>query len=210
MASTALTRSTPRPPAKQQMRVYLPSADAEPPVEEVAVCYHAATRCSTIIAGFAVVMPGDLLKPTRGSADQAFVRQVFFAGLVMALGFEPRIVAKAIGRDKQTVEHACKVIGSLRNAELIEIVRILGEAGVREFFDGAEIEVVRAPPKTDARGRIVAPGEIIDVLRGDEVEEFIEGADRLIAKMFSAFELVAVAGPAYCAEVKRRKMAMAR
>ncbi|MET0547282.1 MAG: helix-turn-helix domain-containing protein [Caulobacterales bacterium] len=72
-----------------------------------------------LASGFAAFSFGveeeDLLQPTRGSADTAFVRQ---AAMYLAhVSFEMSLarVASAFERDRSTVAHACRLIEDRRD-----------------------------------------------------------------------------------------------
>lgn len=182
--------------------------EEEPTSEEVAACKEAADRVSCVVAGFARMDPAKLFKSTRGAAKEAFPRQLAMAGLVMELGFSSLTVGRAIGRDKATVDHACRVVEALRGGmEAHDLVLILGEEGCREYLDGKQLII----EYQDARGRIIDPervsnvkGLTVNVLSGgDAVEEFITEAEGLIDGIFAAFQLVAVRGLAYCAAVAK-------
>lgn len=162
--------------------------------EVIAIAKRAAERCAGVVAVFAMVAPDRLWLATRGSPKEAFARQLWMAGLVRGLGFSSAVVGQAIGRHKDTVDHACAIIGSLHgDIEAGELIAVLGEPGVREFLGGADLIVT-----TDAQGRL-------EIVRGGEaVEECLEHAERLIDDLFAAFELVAVRGEAFCREIARR------
>lgn len=184
-------------------------AQDRPENEAVTACREAAQRCACVIAGFFQIAPDQLFKSTRGAAREAFPRQLMMAGLVSELGFAAAIVGEAVGRDTATVEHACRIVEALRGGlEACDLVQILGEDGCREYLGGGDQLVVEY---RNARGDVVAPeiGEstkhlvahVID--GGDVVEEFIESAEGLVDDLFAAFQLVAVRGAAYCADVRR-------
>lgn len=160
----------------------------------VAIAKRAAERCAGVVAVFAMVAPDKLKLETRGNPKEAFARQLWMAGLVRGLGFSAAIVGQAIGRHKDTVEHACAVIGALHgDAEVSDLIAVLGEPGVREFLGGADLIVT-----TDSQGRL----EVVS--GGEAVEECLAHAERLIDDLFAAFELVAVRGEAFCREIARR------
>lgn len=147
------------------------------PRDDVAVARDAAERCACVTAGFFRVNPEALFRETRGSAGEAFARQVWMGGLVMELGFSSGLLGKAIGRDPATIDHACRIIEALRggmNAE--DLSDILGASGVQEFLGGE-----------------------------DRVEAFITTAERVLDDLYAAFVLVAVRGSAYCREQERLK-----
>lgn len=170
------------------------SASQIEPAEIVAIAKRAADRCAGVVAVFAMVAPDRLWLSTRGTPREAFARQLWMAGLVRGLGFAPAIVGAAIGRHKDTVDHACAIIGSLHGeTDAADLIAILGEPGVREFLGGADLIVT-----TDAQGRL----EIVS--GGEAVEELLQHAERLIDDLFAAFELVAVRGEAFCRELARR------
>lgn len=164
---------------------------------EVEACQRAVNDCAHVIKAFTHIKVEDLLKSTRGAAQEAFPRQLLMAGLVSEIGFSSLTVGRAIGRDKATVEHACRIVEALRGGSTADyIVRLLGEEGVREFLGGDEL-VVRYE-REDERQR-----EPIIVRGAEKVEVFIERAESLIDDIFAAFRLVAVKGPAYRAGVEQ-------
>lgn len=137
----------------------------------------AAARCACVIAGFFTVMPEALLKPTRGTADEAFARQFLIAGLVLGLGFSREAAAHAVGRSVDTIDHACMIISALRfNMDAEELAELLGDQDLQEFF-----------------------GDL------DGAREFIQHAQPLVDDLFAAFALVTVRGGAYCRERSRLK-----
>lgn len=168
----------------------------------IAIARDAAARTACVVAAFAKVLPERLASESRGTPAEAFARTIWMAGMVRALGFTPAEAAAAVGRSKDTVEHACRVVAALQGAlDTGEAIALLGEPGVRDFLgDGAESLIVTV----DAQGRV-------EVVKGGEaVEECLAHAERLIDDLFAAFELVAVRGAAYCREIERRKVERAR
>ncbi len=171
-----------------------PATTAVSEVDVVAIAKRAADRCAGVVAVFAMVGPDRLWLDTRGNPKEAFARQLWMAGLVRGLGFTPAVVGAAVGRHKDTVAHACAIIGALHgDVDAAELIGVLGEPGVREFLGGADLIVT-----TDAQGRL----EIVS--GGEAVEECLQHAERLIDDLFAAFELVAVRGEAFCREIARR------
>lgn len=153
---------------------------------EVLACRSASDDCACVIAGFFHVDPDALFKSTRGAAHEAFPRQLMMAGLVAGLGYSSLTVGRAIGRDKATVEHACRLIEAIRfeagsrdNFGVDDLIDIVGFDGVQDFLGGR-----------------------------DGAEEFLKHADRQIDEFFAAFRLVAVNGAAYRGELERRKLEM--
>lgn len=145
--------------------------------DDVAVAKDAAERCACVVAGFFRVDPTAMFRETRGSAGEAFARQVWMAGLVVELGFSSGLLGKAIGRDPATIDHACRIVEALRGGMSVDdLCDILGASGVQQFLSGE-----------------------------DGVEAFIESAENTIEELFAAFVLVAVRGAAYCREQDRLK-----
>lgn len=161
--------------------------------EILAIAKDAASRCACVIAGFAKVLPDRLAIDTRGNPREAFARQLWMAGMVRALGFSSAQVGAAVGRHKDTVEHALTIIDALYGGDPKEMLAALGEPGVREFLGGRDLVIT-----TDAQGRM----EVVS--GGEAVEELTRHAERLLDDMFAAFELVAVRGSAFCREIARR------
>ena len=64
--------------------------------------------------------PAELFAPTRGSPRAAFARQVamYLAHTGFALSFET--IARAFGRDRTTVSHACHVVEDGRDDVLLD------------------------------------------------------------------------------------------
>lgn len=163
---------------------------------EVAACQQAAADCAHVIKGFTHINVEDLFKSTRGAAQEAFPRQLLMAGLVSELGFSSLTVGRAVGRDKATVEHACRIVEALRgDSDAAYFVKLLGEDAVREFLGGADL-VVRYERDDDRKK------EPIIVRGGAAVEKFLSAAEALVDDMFAAFRLVAVQGGAYRATVE--------
>lgn len=154
---------------------------AEPSAEEA--CKDAADRCACVVAGFFRVAPDQLYSATRGAARVAVARQIWIAGLVAALGFETRIVARVVGRDEDTIKHACKIVEAVHGAvDSWQMVKVLGEKGVREFLGGEAI--------------VLSDEEIIS--GGEAFECFMDDAERTLDRLFESFVTVAVQGRAYC------------
>lgn len=148
-------------------------------LDDVALCRDAFKRSVAVAQGYFGLPEESFTKATRGSAEEAFARQVVMSALVVELGFSPLTVGKAIGRDKATVDHACRVIEVIRGAlDVDDLVTVLGFDGVTEFLGGL-----------------------------DGAEKFLESAERQIDGLFAAMRLCAVEGAAYCAEARRRKAA---
>ena len=163
------------PPAKTPASA-APSATEEPG-DAVAACREAATDCAFVVMGFAHIAPAALFKSTRGAAEEAFPRQIMMALLVSELGFSSLTVGRAVGRDKATVEHACRIIEAIRGGiEPDHLIDILGPSGVQEFLGGF-----------------------------DGAETFLDSAEALIDDFGVAFRLVAIKGGAYRRDVARRK-----
>lgn len=150
----------------------------------MAACRAAAERCACVIAGFFKVDPAALFKSTRGAAHEAFPRQLLMAGLVAGLGYSSLTVGRAVGRDKATVEHACRIIeairveGSRRTIDADDLIDMLGAGAVDEFLGGV-----------------------------DGVSRFLAHVDALVERFFAAFQLVAVQGAAYAGEQDRLRKA---
>jgi len=181
--------------------------DADIPVDalaEVAACRKAAADCAFVIMGYFHIAPEALFKSTRGAAEEAFPRQLMMAGLVTGLGFSSLTVGRAVGRDKATVEHACRIIEAIRveagrsdGLAVHAITDMLGEDGVRDFLDGRELySVVNDDDELEWKG-------------GARVLEFLKHADMMVEDFFRAFRLVAINGSAYREELMRRKAQMA-
>lgn len=196
----------PKPVARPLVAKELP---ADP---ELAACNDAADRCALVVAAF--FKPKHLASETRGAAADAWPRQVWFAGLVH-LGFEPKIVGQVVGRDKQTIVHACRIVEGIREKmEAPELVRLLGEDGCRDYLGGDDLVV----EYRTIRGELICMADfepddrpdlkdlIVHVAEGGEaIEEFITGGADLIEEVFAAFRCVAVRGKAYCDERDRMK-----
>ena len=170
---------------------------------EVAACLDAANRCACVVAGFFVISPDALKSKTRGSPRDAFPRQVWMAGLVSQLGFAPDVVGAAIGRDKSTVEHACRIVEGLRGGmSAHDLIALLGEDGCRDYLGGDDMVI----EWRDAKGRAVdiEHGDdtrdlVVHVVSGGKaVADFVKGAEGLIDDAFASFQFVAVRGAAYC------------
>lgn len=147
------------------------------PRDDVATAKDAAERCACVVAGFFRIDPANLFRATRGSAGEAFARQVWMAGLVVELGFSSGLLGKAIGRDPATIDHACRIIEALRGGmSADDLCDILGASGVQEFLGGE-----------------------------DRVEQFIESAETTLDELYAAFVVVAVRGSAYTREQHRLK-----
>jgi len=159
-------------------------AKPEEPIEAVEAAKDAAERCSCVVAGFFRVDPAALFKSTRGLAREAFPRQVLMAGLVSELGFSSKTAGKAVGRDKATVEHACRIIEGLR-----------GGLSVDDLIEG------RGNPKA-----VMSEADVLEFFGGeDDLVEFLEYAEGIIDGLFAAFVVCAVQGGAYSrAEAKMR------
>lgn len=145
-----------------------PEEGAEASEEEIELAKAAAQDCAFVVMGFFHVTNDQLFKATRGSAKQAFARQVLMAGLNMALGFSRATAGAAMGRTKDTADHACRIIDGIRGAmPTEELIELIGEDDAETF------------------------------LGGDGIEEFLEHAEPIIERMFAAFVLVAVDGRAW-------------
>ena len=158
--------------------------EAIPEEAEAAVdaCRAAARDCAFVIMGFFHIAPDALFKSTRGAAAESFPRQILMAGLKDGLGFSPLTVGRAVGRDKATVEHACRVVEAFRaeaevgGMDVDDLVDILGVAAVDDFLGGVH-----------------------------GAEEFLKHCDGLVERFFAAFQLVAVFGGAYREDLERRR-----
>lgn len=148
----------------------------------VAACKAAARDCAFVMMGFAHITPAALFKSTRGHASEAFPRQIMMALLVSELGFSSLTVGRAIGRDKATVEHACRIIEAIRGGiEPDHLIDILGPSGVQDYLGGF-----------------------------DGAETFLDAAESLIDDFGVAFRLVAIKGRAYRRDVARRQAEAAK
>lgn len=188
-AAPAAPRARPKATGTVPLRKATPAAKAtgakpsatEEPESAVAACREAATDCAFVVMGFAHIAPAALFKSTRGAAEEAFPRQIMMALLVSELGFSSLTVGRAVGRDKATVEHACRIIEAIRGGiEPDHLIDILGPSGVQEFLGGF-----------------------------DGAETFLDSAEALIDDFGVAFRLVAIKGGAYRRDVERRKQAAA-
>ncbi len=152
--------------------------ELEPPTGgEIERCREAAERGAKVIDAFFGEDFGEILKATRGSASQAFARQFLMHGLVIELGFSAITVGRAIGRDRATVEHACRVIEAFRGElDIDDLIEILGRDGIDEYLGGIF-----------------------------EAEEFLQHAEGLVDDLGAALRLVAVKGVAYTREAGKRK-----
>lgn len=179
----ALARRREGPRGVGRGAVPLANAKPEPELEgesAVEACKAAARDCAFVMMGFAHIAPDALFKSKRGVAEEAFPRQVMMALLVSELGFSSLTVGRAIGRDKATVEHACRIVQALRDGiDADHLIDILGASGVQEYLGGF-----------------------------DGAEHFLAAADALIDDFGVAFRLVAIKGGAYRRDVERRKTAI--
>lgn len=147
------------------------------PDSAVAAARQAATDCAFVMMGFAHIAPEALFKSTRGVAEEAFPRQIMMALLVSELGFSSLTVGRAVGRDKATVEHACRIVEAIRGGiDADHLIDILGPSGVQDYLGGF-----------------------------DKAELFLDCAESLIDDFGIAFRLVAIKGAAYRRDVARRK-----
>lgn len=172
-----LARTAPR-------RAVAPKAQAkarpplEPQEQAVAMAQEALADCAMVLKAFSHEQVADLLKPTRGSAGQSFMRQVLTAGMVTALGFEPEIVGAAVNRSKEAIEHSCAVIAAIRQAW-----KGAGDhQHIRAMLAGVDLDLYLDQAK------LTTPGDI---------EEWLEHAGELIEDAFAAFIFVAVRGRFY-------------
>lgn len=152
--------------------------ELEPPTGgEIERCRDAAERGAKVIDAFFGEGFDEILKPTRGSASQAFARQFLMHGLTIELGFSAITVGRAIGRDRATVEHACRVIEAFRGElDIDDLVEILGSDGIEEYLGGVF-----------------------------GAEEFLQHAEGLVDELGAALRLVCVKGSAYTREANKRK-----
>lgn len=152
--------------------------ELEPPTGgEIERCRDAAERGALVISSFFGEDAEEILKPTRGSASQAFARQFLMHGLTIELGFSAITVGRAIGRDRATVEHACRVIEAFRGElDIDDMIEILGRDGIDEYLGGIF-----------------------------EAEEFLQHAEGLVDELGAALKLVCVKGSAYTREANKRK-----
>ena len=184
-------------------------AQGEAQDAELAACRDAADRMACVAAGFFKIMPDALKSETRGSPKDAFPRQLWMGALVVELGFEPKLAGAAIGRDKATVEHACRIVEGLRGKmRAHDVIALLGEAGCRDYLGGDELAIEWRD--ADGCAYDVEEGDdtsdlFVHVLSGGEaVEKFVAGAESLVDELFAAFRCVAVRGAAYCADRDKR------
>lgn len=66
------------------------------------------------VAASAALDPGEMLAPTRRNARVALGRQVAIYLSHVSLGMSLRQVAMALGRDRTTAAHACRVVEERR------------------------------------------------------------------------------------------------
>jgi hypothetical protein len=174
------------------------AAIPEASVEMVEAAKEAAVDCALVIYAVFRIAPEKLFKSTRGAAREAFPRQLLMAGLCDGLGFDPLTAGRAVGRDKATVEHARKVVEAFRlesrggSLDVADVVRMLGVDGVRDYLGGEHLIV-----EIDRQ-------ENVTVISGHEpVAEFLRHCDGFVEDLFKSFQLVAVRGRAYRAELEK-------
>jgi chromosomal replication initiation ATPase DnaA len=87
----------------------------------------------TAVANAFAVPLAELRAPTRRTASAAFARQtaIYLAHTLMGLSYSA--VARAVGRDRTTVAHACRVLEQRRDDPAIDaiVVRLEHVVGAR-------------------------------------------------------------------------------
>ena len=76
----------------------------------------------TVVAAAFAVRVSELWAPTRRAAPVAFARQtaIYLAHTVMGLNYSA--IARAVGRDRTTVAHACRVLEQRRDDPAIDAI----------------------------------------------------------------------------------------
>lgn len=93
-----------------------------------------ARRAACVICALFDLAPETMWRKTRGTADEAFARQVLAYVLHVSCGLSLQSVARALGRDRSTIGHAVQTIEALRidtgaDAMLRETEDLLGRVG---------------------------------------------------------------------------------